>query len=198
PGIERVLAVVRSVPGQKHDKLSELVQRDLTISRASWTNCRATPRASFAPAFRRWTFEADYRHVTYDIAIVAAQTLVSRNAGMTFIFVSGAGTDATGKSRTMWARVKREAENAILQLPFKGPHVFRPAFIRPMHAITSRTGSYRVLYAIMRPLVPLLDALFPRYSTTTERVGRAMLNVARHGAPKQVLETEDINASAES
>ncbi|MDP9000455.1 MAG: hypothetical protein M3O46_10135, partial [Myxococcota bacterium] len=42
PGIERVLAVVRSVPGQKHDKLSELVQRDLTISRASWTNCRAT------------------------------------------------------------------------------------------------------------------------------------------------------------
>jgi hypothetical protein len=30
--------------------------------------------------------------------------------------------------------------------------------------------------------------------TTTEQVGRAMLAVARHGAPKALLEVPDINA----
>jgi uncharacterized protein YbjT (DUF2867 family) len=140
--------------------------------------------------------EADYRRVTYDIAIAAARALVVRNADMTFVFVSGAGTDSTGKSRTMWARVKGEAENAILALPFKGKYAFRPAFIRPMHGITSRTRSYRVLYAILAPFFPLLNTLFPRQVTTTERVGRAMLNVARRGGPKAVLENDDINGLA--
>lgn len=199
PRVERVLAVGRSATGQKHDKLRELVQPDLTdYSRvpdelSGYDACFFCLGVSSAGRS-----EADYRRVTYDIVIAAAQTLVSRNAGMTFIFVSGAGTDPTGKSRAMWARVKGEAENAILELPFKGKYVFRPAFIRPMHGITSRTRSYRVLYSMMRPLVPLLDAVFPRYVTTTERVGRAMLNVARLGSPKQVLETEDINACAAS
>jgi hypothetical protein len=33
----------------------------------------------------------------------------------------------------------------------------------------------------------------PRYVTTTECVGRAMLNVIRHGAPKRHLENQDID-----
>jgi hypothetical protein len=33
----------------------------------------------------------------------------------------------------------------------------------------------------------------PDYVTTTEQVGRAMLGVARRGAPKRVLENADIN-----
>jgi hypothetical protein len=32
--------------------------------------------------------------------------------------------------------------------------------------------------------------------TTTEKVGRAMLEVARRGAPKQLLENRDINELA--
>ena len=97
----------------------------------------------------------------------------------------------------MWARVKGKTENALLRLPFKGVYVFRPAFIQPLHGVTSRTKSYRVLYALMRPLVPLWKALLPgnaaRFATTTEQIGRAMLTVAKAGAPKHVLETEDIN-----
>ncbi len=140
--------------------------------------------------------EADYRRVTVDIAVAAGRALVEANPGMTFIFVSGAGTDSTGKSRTMWARVKGEAENAILVLPFKAAYAFRPAFIRSMHGIKSRTRSYRVLHAIMTPLIPLVMVLFPRQVTTTEKIGRAMLNVARRGAPKRILENVDINAAA--
>jgi uncharacterized protein YbjT (DUF2867 family) len=198
-GVERVLTVGRSATGQTNPKLRELVHRDL---------------ADFAPIANELTgydacffclgisstgmSEADYRRVTVDIAVAAARTLVDRNPGMTFIFVSGAGSDRSGTSRTMWARVKGEAENAILAMPFKGKYVFRPAFIQPKGGITSRTTSYRILYAVLRPLVPIVKALFPRYVTTTERVGRAMLNVARNGAAKAVLESEDIDRAGRS
>ncbi|MGO9833416.1 MAG: NAD(P)H-binding protein [Polyangiaceae bacterium] len=196
-GVESVLTVGRSATGQKHEKLRELVHPDLTDyspvsgELAGYDACFFCLGISSAGMS-----EADYRRVTVDIAAAAGRALVAANPGMTFIFVSGAGTDSTGKSQTMWARVKGEAENAILALPFKGAYAFRPGFIRPMHGIKSRTRSYRVLYAIMWPFVPLAMALFPRQVTTTEKIGRAMLNVARQGAPKRILETPDINAAA--
>ena len=43
------------------------------------------------------------------------------------------------------------------------------------------------------PLFPVLDALAPRWVTTTERLGRAMLAVARKGAPTAVLENREID-----
>jgi uncharacterized protein YbjT (DUF2867 family) len=198
PGVERVLAVGRSATGQEHEKLRELVQADLTdYSRvgeefSGYDACFFCLGASSAGMS-----EADYRRVTYDIAVAAARALVEKNASMTFIFVSGAGTDGTGRSRTLWARVKGDAENAILALPFKGKYAFRPALVRPMHGITSRTRSYRILYATLDPLFPLLRALFPRHVTTTENIARAMLRVARNGAPQAVLENDDINIAAE-
>ena len=71
--------------------------------------------------------------------------------------------------------------------------MFRPGGIAPLHGVTSKTPLYRVFYALTRPLWPALHAAFPQYVTTTEQVGRAMLRVVRHGAPKPVLETRDIN-----
>ena len=134
--------------------------------------------------------------MTYEFTMAAATVLSDRNPGMTMVFVSGAGTDSSEKSRTMWARIKGKAENGLARLPFKAAYMFRPAFIQPMHGIVSRTTLYRVLYAIFAPLVPLLKLFFPSIVTTTEKVGRAMLRVAREGAPKAVLETRDINALA--
>jgi hypothetical protein len=98
----------------------------------------------------------------------------------------------------MWARVKGETENAILALPFARRHIFRPAFVRPLHGITSRTRSYRVLYAVFGPLFPVAEALAPKYVSTTERVARAMLNVARTGFNKPILENHDINVAADA
>ena len=48
--------------------------------------------------------------------------------------------------------------------------------------------------AVLAPLYPVWRALFPKYVTTTELVGRAMLRVAREGAPKKLLENADISA----
>jgi hypothetical protein len=127
------------------------------------------------------------------MTLAAAETLVRLNPGMTFVYVSGAGTDSTERGRAMWARVKGRTENALLRLPFKAAYMFRPGMIQPLHGIQSKTSSYRVLYTVTKPLLPILRGLFPQYVTTTELLGRAMIHVAQNGYPKRILKTRDIN-----
>jgi len=136
--------------------------------------------------------EADYRRLTYDLTMAAAETLAKLNPDMTFIYVSGMGTDSTEQGRSMWARVKGATENALLRLPFAAAYMFRPGVIQPMHGEKSKTRLYRVMYVLTGFVIPLLR-VFPKYVTTTERIGRAMIEVAKHGAPKKLLETQDIN-----
>ncbi|MGZ8832471.1 MAG: epimerase [Thermoanaerobaculia bacterium] len=194
PHVERVLSIGRSATGQHHAKLREIVRPDLfdlstleseLVGFDACFFCLGVSSAGMA--------EESYRRVTYDLTMAAARTLSRLNPQMTFVYVSGAGTDSTGRGRTMWARVKGQTENDLLRLPFRAAYMFRPAGIQPLHGVTSRTMLYRIFYAFTRPLFPLLKALFPRFVTTTERVGRAMIEVARHGPSKAILETDDIN-----
>ena len=184
PRVTDVLTVGRGATEQTHAKLRELVEPDLL---------HLAPIAGYDACFfclgvtSSGMSEADYRRITYDVTLAAANAVAS--PAMTFIFVSGAGTDGTA----MWARVKKAAEDALLRMPFKAAYMFRPAIIRPMHGIKSKTTSYRLFYALAAPLMPLLVRMLPRYVTTTEQIGRAMINVAANGYPKHVLESEDIN-----
>lgn len=196
PDVEQVLTVGRRAPTAQPDKkMVNLVHADFT---------------DFSPVARQLAgydacfyclgvtsvgmTEADYSRVTLDYTVAAARVLAQENPGMTFVFVSGTGTDSTEQGRTMWARVKGKAENAVMRLPFKAAYMFRPGMIQPKHGITSRTRIYRMLYAVLSPLLSLLRVLSPRLVTTTEIVGQAMLRVARAGAPQKILENRDINA----
>ncbi len=138
--------------------------------------------------------EEEYARITYGITVAAAETLSRLNPQMTFIYVSGAGTDSTEKGRSMWARVKGKTENALLRLPFVGAYMFRPGMIQPLHGIKPKTTWYRVLYDVLGPLLPLLRRAFPNQVLTTEEIGRAMLDVARRGYRKPILEIRDIRA----
>src|SRR5262245_43220834 len=142
--------------------------------------------------------EEEYHRITHDFTMAAAQTLARLNPGMTFIYVSGAGTDSTERGRSMWARVKGKTENALLAMPFKSSYMFRPGLIQPMHGVVSRTASYRIFYAVLGWMVPAVGAIAPGLVTSSEKVGRAMISVAQRGAPKRVLETTDINEAAAS
>jgi len=195
--VSRVVCVGRRPSGAKDAKLEDVVHPDLLDLTA------IEPRlAGYDACFyclgvtSAGTSEADYRKVTLDYTVSVARTLSRLNPQMTFVFVSGQGTDETGKSRAMWARVKGEAENAVRGMPFRASFIFRPGFIQPLHGIQSRTRLYRVLYVVLAPLVPVLKALSPGAVTTTEKVGRAMLRVARSGYPKAVLGNPDINEAA--
>jgi hypothetical protein len=112
---------------------------------------------------------------------------------MTFIYVTGAGTDSTEQGRVMWARVKGKTENDLFKLPFKAAYMFRPAAIQPLHGVRSKTAWVQAVIVVVGPLLTFLNRIAPKYVTTTEQVGRAMIKVARDGFPKPVLESEDIN-----
>ncbi|MCI4362603.1 MAG: epimerase, partial [Thermoplasmata archaeon] len=91
-------------------------------------------------------------------------------------------------------RVKGRTENALLRLPFRNIFLFRPGAIQPLHGIRSKTPAYRIIYLLIRPLLPLFLRWAPGSVTTTERVGRAMIRVARDGAPGAIIDTRQINA----
>ena len=94
--------------------------------------------------------------------------------------------------------MKGAAENVVLGAGFKAAYMFRPGVIQPLHGIRSRTPAYRILYALFSHLFGLMKLFAPRSITTTEGLGRAMLEAARRGAPKPYLENADINDLARS
>jgi uncharacterized protein YbjT (DUF2867 family) len=197
--VERVLVVGRNATGQSHPKLREIAHRDLFDLSPLQSDLTGYDACFFCLGVSSAGMsERDYTHLTYDLTLSVATTLARLNPGMTFIYVSGTGTDSSEQGRVMWARVKGRTENALLRLPFKAVYLFRPAYIQPLHGIVTKTRWYRVFYAIIGPLYPLWKVLFPKYVSTTEQVGRAMIHVAQHGAAQPVLENSDINAAARS
>ena len=195
PGVARVLTIGRTATNVQHAKLREIVHGDLWNYASIEDQLRGADAGFFCLGVTSAGMsEADYTRITYGIAMAAAEALCRLNPEMTFVFVSGAGADSTEQGRLMWARVKGRTENAILRLPFKASYVFRPGVVQPMHGERSRTAAYRVLYTMTKPLLPLIRRIWPGVFLTTEQFGRAMLVVVRHGAPKRVLESSDINA----
>lgn len=194
PEIHRVLTIGRSATGQHHEKLRETIHGDLANLTAVEDQLQGYDACFFCLGVSSVGMtEADYRRVTYDLTLGAAKALARLNPDMTFVYVSGAGTDSTERGRSMWARVKGETENALLRVPFKAAVMFRPGFIQPLHGIRSKTKFYQAIYSALGPFIPLLKAVAPNVVTTTEQVGRAMIKIAKHGAPKPVLESRDIN-----
>lgn len=190
--VSEVLALVRSPAVPPHPKLREIVHPNLEDLDAIAPEllgidacffCLGTSSAGMS--------EADYAKVTYDLTLAVARTLEASAARTTFVYVSGAGTDAAGSR--MWARVKGRTEDALLAMPFRASYMFRPALIHPAHGERSRSRWVRVVYALLGPLYPVLARLAPRWITTTERLGRAMLHVAKYGAVERVLENETID-----
>lgn len=197
PDVQSVVSIGRTALGRSHPKLREIVQADITDLAARADELRGYDACFFCLGVSSAGMtEPDYRRVTHDLTLAIARTLVALNSGLTFIYVSGAGTDGTERGRSMWARVKGQTENALLRLPFKAAYMFRPGFIQPLHGITSRTKLYRIIYGMTRPLMPVLKVLLRGQILTTEQIGRAMINAVRRGAPHAVLEIRDLHALA--
>jgi uncharacterized protein YbjT (DUF2867 family) len=198
PRIEKVLSIVRSSSGLHHAKLEECVHSnflDFSSLQQTWRGydacfyCLGISSAGMN--------ESEYRRITFDFTLAAARPLAQLNPEMTFVYVSGAGTDSSERGRSMWARIKGATENALLALPFKAV-MFRPGVIIPLHGIRSKTRSYRLFYKATRPLWGVLRAALPNAVSTSEQVGRAMIAVARDRAPQRIMEVRDINRLGKS
>ncbi len=195
PQVSQVLVIGRTAPGRADPKMLELVLANLFDLGRSEADVSGYDACFFCLGTSSSGMdEASYTRITYDLTLTVAGLLSQLNSGMTFVYVSGAGTDSTEQSRSMWARVKGRTENALQRLPFKAVYLFRPGIIQPLGGIRSKTRSYRLTYIVIGPLLTLLRPLMPNVVLTTDGVGRAMITAAGRGAPKAVLEPADIHA----
>jgi uncharacterized protein YbjT (DUF2867 family) len=199
PEVHLLQTVGRTATGAQHPKLRETVHNDFWHYESLEAQLSGFHACFFCLGVTSSGMtEENYQGVTYGITLAAAEALSRLNPQMTFIYVSGSGTDTSERGRSMWARVKGKTENALLRLPFKGAYMFRPGIIQPLHGIKSSTPLYNVFYTLGKPLLPLLRLVIPDQILTTEQIGRAMLAVAKHGFPKQILEIKDIQAASKT
>lgn len=193
PDVESVLSVTRRPVGIDHPKLDELIINDffdLSPVAGHFEGFNTCFFCLGVSAFRM--SETDYSRITHDLTLHFAATLLERNPGMTFCYVSGAGTDSSESGRMMWARVKGRTENDLLALPFKKAYMFRPGYIQPKKGIKSSTPMYNAMYSVVGISYPLLKTIFPKKVTTTDELGRAMIRTVMIQPEKAVLETDDI------
>jgi len=193
-GVAQVLSVGRSASGQQHAKLTEIIRDDFLDYSDIESRLTGFDACFFCLGVSSIGMDAErYRHLTYDITLAAARTLARLNPQMIFVYVTGAGTDSSEQGRVMWARVKGKTENDLLKL-FRTAYMFRPAAIQPLHGVRSKTAWVQAIYVVTALLLSWLVRIAPKYVTTTEQMGRAMIKVARDGYSKPVLESEDINS----
>ncbi len=196
PQVSEVLSIGRSPLTQSHAKLKQLTLPDLSDLSAVEAQLAGYDACFFCLGVSSAGMsEARYRTLTYNLTLAAARPLAQLNPTMTFIYVSGVGTDSSEQGRSMWARVKGATENALLALPFHAV-MFRPGAIVPLHGIRSRTRVYDLLYRLFKPLWFAALRLFPNQVTTTERIGLAMLAVARRETALRIIEPAEINRLA--
>ncbi len=194
-GVERIVLVVRKATGVASPKVVELVHEDFF----DWSGVEEQ-FAGFDTCFfclgvsSVGMKEAEYRRTTYDLTLSVAKMLERVGSVKTFEYISGASTNADG--RQMWARVKGETENALMAMSFAQVYCFRPGYIQPLHGVRSKVGWYNGIYAGLSWAYPMLRRVAPKFVTSTEELGRAMIAVARNGYPKRVVEMADIHAAA--
>lgn len=194
PEVSAVLVINRKPCGVSHPKLKEIIHGNfLDLS----------PIADQLSGYNACFFclgvssvgmkEAEYTRLTYDLTLHMAQTLAARNPDMTFCYVSGSGTDSSQQGRLMWARVKGKTENDLLKLPFKAAYMFRPGYIHPTKGLKNTLKGYKYI----APFYPLLRRLFPNSVTTLRQLGLAMIQAARVGYEKPVIECPEIAVLAQ-
>jgi uncharacterized protein YbjT (DUF2867 family) len=197
PDVEAVLSVGRRPCGVAHGKLEEVVHQDLFDYRTVRSRLEGHDACLYCVGVSSvGVSETDYRRVTYEMTLRAAEALLEANRGLSFCYISGAGADATEQSRLMWAREKGRIENRLRVTPFKAVWLFRPGFVQPVKGVRSRTRLYNAVYGGLKPLYPVLERVASSRVTTTEKLGLAMIRAARDGAPEPVLENRDINELA--
>lgn len=114
-----------------------------------------------------------YTEVTRDYVVSAARALKVANPDVRFCFVSGAGTDATEKSSTLWRRVKGQTENQLRGIFGNQLCIFRPAYIHPIRAREKMQWQDNIWtpFYYLKPLMPM-------FVTDTVEVSRAMINAS--------------------
>lgn len=191
--IDQVLVITRQSCGIEHFKLNEIILDDLfevDKCKDDLVGYDACIWAIGVSAVGKT--ETEYSKVTEDLTLIWANRLLENNPEFSFCYCSAGGAGGYG----MWARVRRNVENALRNMSFLHVGVVRPGVIKPAEGITSRTRGYQIGVKLMKPLssiYPSLISCFPWLFTTSEILGQAMIGIIQGKSKKFILESKDIN-----
>ena len=193
PRVEKVLIINRRKLGLEHQKIQEIIYPDLFDLTPLEDQLSGYDACFFCLGVSSVGIKKEkYYKVTYELTMNFGETLSKLNPEMTFIYVSGAGTDSTEKGSISWARVKGKTENDLMKLPFKKVIAFRPGFIKPIKGLQN-THSYYKYVSWMYPLGRFLSV---EAFSTMQEVGRSMINLVYHDYSKKIITGKDIKILA--
>jgi uncharacterized protein YbjT (DUF2867 family) len=193
PDVEAVLLLSRRPSGYSHPKLQEVLHADFQHLEAVENQLTGYNSCFYCAGISSLgVSQAEYERITYDTTLAVAHTLLRLNPGLSFCYVTGAGTDSTEQARSHWARTKGRTENDLLRLPFPAAYMFRPGFMRPTPSQRFALKPYKYLDW----LYPIARRFTSNYVSTMQEVGLAMIKAVQDGYPKPVLEVRDIVALA--
>lgn len=192
--VEQVLVVGRRPCGTTHPKLKEIIHKDFYDLTSIENELKGYDACFFCLGTTSLGLKEEaYYKISYTLTMNFANTLCKLNSGMTFCYVSGAGTSGNENARNMWVRVKSKTENDLQKLPFKKVFNFRPALMTP----TKGMKNTQKLYYAFAWLVPVVKLFSKNLVLSLQQVGKAMINSVSKGYTKSALEASDIRILSE-
>ena len=185
--VEEILVIGRRSCGYTHPKLKEIVHADMYNLSSIEDQLEGYDACFFCLGTSSvGKKEAEFTKVTYDLTMHFATTLSKLNPEMTFCYISGRGTNETG--RMMWQRVKGKTESDLMKLPFRQVYNFRPGIIKSTKGLKHTLP----LYKWLSWMLPIINTIAPQSIVTLKQIGDAMINATTNGYEKRVLEVRDI------
>jgi len=193
PEVSGVTSLARRTSEITHEKLNEVIIPDFLDLDENAGYFRSVDVVFYCIGVYTGTVDRErFRKITVDYPETLARLVLTKNPGMTFVLLSGAGADRTEKSRMMFAQDKGAIENRLSHMGFQAFHAFRPGYIYP---VTPREEP-NFTYTLSRILYPVLKLLGPGFSITSTDLSSAMFTVGMEGCDMEILENRDIRKIA--
>jgi hypothetical protein len=180
--------VSRKPSGKSHPKLSEYIVPEFLDLPENDSKLQGYDACFFCAGVSSVGMEKPlYEKLTYDTTMAFAKA-IGRQPQLSFVYVSGSGTDRTEKGRLHWARIKGKVENDLSKMDFKQAFGFRIGMMIPAE------GQQYVLkyYNYLGWMSPFFKLVFPNIISTMRQVANAMIRVCTEGYNSDVIYVKDI------
>jgi len=188
PRISEILSVSRKPSGKSHPKLSEYIVPEFLDLPKNDSKLQGYDACFFCAGVSSVGMEKPlYEKLTYDTTMAFAKA-IGRQPQLSFVYVSGSGTDRTEKGRLHWARIKGKVENDLSKMDIKRAFGFRIGIMIPAE------GQQYVLkyYNYLGWMSPFFKLVFPNMISTMRQVANAMIRVCSEGYNSDVIYVKDI------
>ncbi|MBR1798469.1 MAG: NAD-dependent epimerase/dehydratase family protein [Bacteroidales bacterium] len=182
--VEKVLSVSRKPTGIKHEKLEEYIVSDFMKLKADDEHFKDYDAVFFIAGITSVGTPKDvYIRISQEIPLHFA-TIMPDKERMTYIYLSGAGTDPNGKQ--FWQKVKGKTETDIQTMGFKRTFAFRPAIMK----WAKGQKHIQTMQYLFRPLYPLIRLM--GQGNSMKEIALSQLVLVRDGYDKFVINPKDI------